>query len=395
MSYAASATNTTGWAVIERRSLAVAGLGTIACGAAAVFSWPHFLRAYLVAWNFWAGVSLGAFALLMIQYITGGAWGILLRRFLEAAAGNLLLLALLFLILLPGLPVLYEWARPEAVAASPLLQHKSAYLNPHAFLIRAAIYFVSLISIAWLLNAWSRRQDGGQRTISLSDRCRTISGPGLVVYGATVTLASIDWVMSLEPSWYSSIFPPLFAVGQILSAFAFSIAAFLIAAGYPPLESAVRPEQRRDMGNLLLAFVMIWAYLSFSQFMIIWSEDLPEETSWYMNRIHGGWQWIALGLVLLQFAVPFLLLLSREAKMNAKSLTCIAVLVLSMRFIDLVWWIEAAFSEPVSLYFAIDVAALLAIGGIWVWLFARRLRRSPLLPVADPYLTEYLPEATT
>ena len=172
------------------------------------------------------------------------------------------------------------------------------------------------------------------------------------MYGATVTLASIDWVMSLEPSWYSSIFPPLFAAGQILSALAFSIAAFLVVAGHPPLESAVRPDQRRDMGNLLLAFVMIWAYLSFSQFMIIWSEDLPEETSWYMNRIHGGWQWIALALVLLQFALPFLLLLSREAKMNARSLTWIAVLVLAMRFVDLVWWIEAAFAEPVSLYLA-------------------------------------------
>lgn len=395
MSRAALATSTMDWAMIERRSLAVAGLGIVVCGAAAIFSWPHFLRAYLVAWNFWAGVSLGALALLMIQYITGGAWGLLLRRFLEAAAGNVLLLALLFLVVLPGLPVLYEWARPEAAAASPVLKHKSPYLNPDAFLIRAAIYFVSWASIAWLLNSWSRRQDRGRRTVFLSERCRAISGPGLVVYGATVTLASIDWVMSLEPSWYSSIFPPLFAAGQILSALAFSIAALLIVANYPPLERAVRSDQRRDMGNLLLAFVMIWAYLSFSQFMIIWSEDLPEETFWYMNRIHGGWQWIAIALVLLQFTVPFLLLLSREAKMNARSLTWIAVLVLSMRFIDLVWWVEAAFAEPVSLYLLVDVAALFAIGGIWIWLFARRLRRSPLLPVADPYLTEYLPEAAT
>ncbi len=305
------------------------------------------------------------------------------------------MLAVLFLVLLPGLPALYEWARPEAVAASAVLQHKSPYLNPHAFLIRAAIYFASWASIAWLLNSWSRRQDRGQRTIFLSERCRTISGPGLVVYGATVTLASIDWVMSLEPSWYSSIFPPLFAAGQILSGLAFAIAALLVAAGQRPLESVVLPDQRRDMGNLLLAFVMIWAYLSFSQFMIIWSEDLPEETPWYLNRLRGGWQWIALALVLMQFAVPFLLLLWREAKMNARSLTWIAALVLAMRFIDIVWWVEAAYGEPVSMYSLADVAALLAIGGIWIWLFARRLRRSPLLPVADPFLTEYLPEVAT
>jgi len=149
------------------------------------------------------------------------------------------------------------------------------------------------------------------------------------------------------------------------------------------------------LGNLLLAFVMMWAYLSFSQFMIIWSEDLPEETTWYLNRTRGGWQWIALALVVLQFTLPFLLLLSRDAKMNPRSLTRIAALVLVMRFIDMVWWVEAAYAEPVSLYLMIDVAALLAIGGIWMWFFARRLGRSPLLPVADPYLTEYLPEVAT
>jgi hypothetical protein len=395
MRRAALATSTMDWVMIERRALAVGGVGVLVCGATAMLSWPHFLRAYLVAWNFWAGVSLGALALLMIQYITGGAWGLLLRRFLEAAAGNILLLGLLFLVMLPGLAALYEWARPEAVAASAVLQHKSPYLNPHAFLIRAAIYFVSWVAIAWLLNSWSRRQDRGQRTIFLSERCRTISGPGLVVYGATVTLASIDWVMSLEPSWYSSMFPPLFAAGQILSGLAFSITALLVVTNCSPLEGTILPDQRRDMGNLLLAFVMIWAYLSFSQFMIIWSEDLPEEIPWYLNRIRGGWQWVALALVVLQFAVPFLLLLSREAKMNARSLVWIAALVLVMRFVDMVWWVEAAYAEPVSLYLLVDVAALLAIGGIWIWFFARRLRRSPLLPVADPFLTEYLPEAAT
>jgi hypothetical protein len=393
MTRSAFAASTMDWARIERRALVVGAAGALVCVATAVFSWPHFLRAYLVAWNFWAGVSLGSLALLMIQYITGGAWGLLLRRFLEAAAGNILLLGLLFLVMLPGLPMLYEWARPKAIAASAVLQHKSPYLNPHAFWMRAAIYFALWVLIAWLLNSWSRKQDRGQRTIYLSDRCRAISGPGLVIYGGTVTLASIDWVMSLEPSWYSSIFPPLFAAGQILSALAFSIAALLVVASYPPLDRNVLPDQRRDLGNLLLAFVMIWAYLSFSQFMIIWSEDLPEEIPWYLNRIRGGWQWIALALVLLQFALPFLLLLVREAKMNARSLTRIAVLVLAMRFIDMVWWVEAAYGEPVSLYLLVDVAALVAIGGIWIWFFARRLQRSSLLPIADPFFTEYLPEA--
>jgi hypothetical protein len=388
-------TVTTNWATIERSALRVGAAGIVVCGVGAILNWQHFLRAYLVAWNFWAGVSLGALALLMIQYLTGGAWGLLLRRFLEAAAGNLLLLALLFLVLLPGLPALYVWARPEAVEASAVLQHKSAYLNPNAFLMRAAIYFVCWTSIAWLLISWSRRQDRDPRTVYLSERCRTASGPGLVVYGATITLASIDLVMSLEPSWYSSIFPPLYAAGQILSALAFAIAALLLMVGDPSLERTLHPNQRRDLGNLLLAFVMMWAYLSFSQFMIIWSENLPEEISWYVNRIHGGWQWIALALVLLQFTVPFLLLLSRDAKMNVRSLSSIAALVLAMRFIDVVWWVEAAYAEPVSLYVLMDLAALLGVGGIWMWFFARQLRQSPLIPLADPYLAEYLPELAT
>jgi hypothetical protein len=201
--------------------------------------------------------------------------------------------------------------------------------------------------------------------------------------------------MSLEPAWYSSIFPPLFAVGQILSALAFSIVVLLFVANEASLVGVVRPTQRRDLGNLLLAFVMVWAYLAFSQYMIIWSENLAEEIPWYLNRTRGGWQWVALALVVLQFGLPFLLLLSRDAKTNAPSLARIAALVLAMRFIDVVWWVEGSFAEPVSFYLIFDVAALLAIGGIWIWLFARRLQRSPLLPVADPYLLEYLPEATT
>ncbi len=388
-------TTRTDWTTVERRALIAAAAGTIVCGAAAVLSWPHFLRAYLVAWNFWAAISLGSLALLMIQYLTGGAWGLLLRRSLEAAAGNILVLGLLLIILLPGLPSLYLWASPDAVAASPVLQHKSAYLNPTAFWMRNAIYFASWAALAWALSSWSRRQDRGQRTIFLSERCQRISGPGLVIYGATITLAAIDWIMSLEPSWYSSIFPPLFAVGQILSALAFAIVALLFVADESSLEGAVLPSRRRDLGNLLLAFVMVWAYFSFSQYMIIWSENLPEEIPWYLNRTRAGWQWVALVLVVLQFGLPFLLLLSREAKANSRSLARIAALILSMRFIDIVWWVEGAFAEPVSLYLLVDVAALLAIGGVWVWLFVRRLQRTPLLPVADPYLGEYLPGATT
>src|SRR4051812_33007093 len=215
MNSAASTTSHADWAKIQSRALVVAGGGIVVCALGALLSWQHFERAYLVAWNFWAGISLGSLALLLIQYLTGGAWGLLLRRFLEAAAVNILLLAVLFLIIAAGLPTLYEWARPDAVAQSAALQQKSAYLNPQAFYIRAAIYFVLWTALSWLLRSWSLRQDRIGPSLPLADRCATIAGPGLVIYGITVTFAAIDWAMSLEPLWYSSIFPPLYAAGQI------------------------------------------------------------------------------------------------------------------------------------------------------------------------------------
>src|SRR4051812_39758288 len=298
------------WTAIQRRALLVCLAGVICCVIGALLNWQHFLRSWLVAWTFWNGISLGSLVLLMIQYITGGAWGLLLRRIFEAAASNVALMAILFLVLLADLPVVYEWANPAAVAESPVLQHKQAYLNQHAFMMRAAIYLVLWVMLAWLVKAWSQKQDRIASDGSLGDRCRTLSGPGLVIYGITVTFASIDWIMSLEPEWYSTIFPPLYATGQLLSALAFSIAVFMLLADRPPFVRVLTTQRRRDLGNLLLAFIMLWAYLSFSQFMIIWSENLPEETSWYMRRLRGGWQYLALLLILFQFALPFLLLLA-------------------------------------------------------------------------------------
>jgi Ni/Fe-hydrogenase subunit HybB-like protein len=216
-----------------------------------------------------------------------------------------------------------------------------------------------------------------------------------VIYGITATFAAIDWVMSLQPLWYSTIFPPLYAATQILSGLAFSIAALLWLADRAPLTRTILPEERRDLGNLLLAFVMVWAYMSFSQYLIIWSENLPEETTWYFNRLRLGWEWVALALILLQFAVPFLLLLARKNKEKAASLVRISLLVAVMCVVNMYWWIEAAYPDPVGFYWLLDLAAVAAIGGIWTWCFIRQLGRASLLPTGDPYLPDYLPEVTT
>jgi hypothetical protein len=288
---------------------------------------------------------------------------------------------LLFVPLLLGLlgtpPLLYEWVGSK----DPDLLEKSWYLNVPFFIGRAAGYFIIWIVIAFLLYAWSAAQDRG----SFNDRrFRQLSGPGLVLYGGTITFASVDWVMSLEPRWYSTIYPVIFAVGQILEAMAFSIIVLVYISFQPPFEKLLGPTQRRDLGNLLLAFVMMWAYLSFSQFLLIWSENLPEEIPWYLKRTRGGWLWLALLLVVFQFSLPFLLLLSREIKQDPRRLAAVALLVLVMRYLDVFWWIEPAFSDGVSFYVLVDLAALVGLGGIWIWHFLNLLGKRPLLPLHEP-----------
>jgi hypothetical protein len=375
------------WERIRQRALVAGLIGLGLCVLAAIVSPSHALRGYLVAFNFWLGIALGCLVLLMLQHLTGGIWGLVLRRIFESGARTLGLLTLLFLPLLFGLlgkpPLLYEWVG----SADPELLEKSWYLNVPFFLGRAAGYFIIWIVVASLLYAWSVAQDRG----SLNDRrFRLLSGPGLVLYGGTITFASVDWVMSLEPRWYSTIYPVIFAVGQILEAMAFSIIVLIAIGSQPPFEKLLAPTRRRDLGNLLLTFVMMWAYLSFSQFLLIWSENLPEEIPWYLNRTRGGWLWLALLLVVFQFSLPFLLLLSREIKQDPRRLAAVALLILIMRYLDVFWWIEPAFADGVHFYVLVDLAAMVGLGGIWIWHFLNQLGRLPLLPLHEPALVEGL-----
>jgi hypothetical protein len=375
------------WERIRQRALMIGLIGLVLCLLAALVSPSHALRAYLVAFIFWLGIALGCLVLLMLQHLTGGIWGLVLRRIFESGARTLGLLTLLFLPLLLGLlgtpPLLYEWVGSQ----DPEMLEKTWYLNAPFFLGRAAGYFIIWIVIAFFLYAWSVAQDEG----NFNDRrFRLLSGPGLVLYGSTITFASVDWVMSLEPRWYSTIYPVIFAVGQILEAMAFSIVVLVCISSQPPFAKLLSPSRRRDLGNLLLAFVMMWAYLSFSQFLLIWSANLPEEIPWYLNRTRGGWQWLAWLLVAFQFSLPFLLLLSREIKEDPRRLAAVASLILVMRYLDVFWWIEPAFSDPVRLYVLVDLAALVGLGGIWIWYFLHQLVKLPLLPLHDPALMEGL-----
>jgi hypothetical protein len=351
----------------------------------------QFFRSYLVAFMFWLSIALGSLALLMLQHLTGGAWGLVIRRHLEAATRTIPMLTVAFVPILFALRPLYLWARPEAVAADRALQMKALYLNVPFFIGRAAIYLLVWNVLAHLLNRWSAEQDeGGPRPIGSERRFRQLAAPGLLGYGLTITFASIDWVMSLEPHWFSTIFGVVFMGGQALSAMAFAIAVLALTAQRRPLSEVVGPGHFHDLGKLLFAFIMLWAYFSFSQFLIIWSGNLPEEIPWYLERLRGGWGAVAALVLVGHFLLPFLLLLSRDLKRNPRILGNVAAGLLVMRLLDLLWMIAPrAGRHGVPIHW-LDVALPVGLGAIWLALFARELTGRALLPVNDPYFEEAL-----
>ena len=376
---------------LQRPALQLGIVALALCAVGWAFSPENFFRAYLTAYLFWCGIALGSMAILMLQHITGGTWGWLIRRVLESATRTLPLLLALFVPLLFGLSYLYEWADPHHVALDPLLQHKRAYLNVPFFLARAAVYFATWLLLQRFLNLWSAEQDASGNP-ALAHRLEYLSRGGLLLYSLTMTFASIDWVMSLEPHWFSTIYGILFIGGQVLSAFAFVIPVLALLAARPPLSGVVSAEQFHDLGKLLLAFVMLWSYFAFSQFIIIWSGNLPEETPWYLNRLRGGWEWIGAAEIVLHFALPFMVLLSRDLKRDARRLAAVALLVVVMRFVDLFWLISPAFSPRTFAVHWLDPVTLIGVGGVWLATFVGQLRSRPLIPLRDP---EFPLEAST
>jgi hypothetical protein len=376
---------------LQRGALIVGGAaGAVSVlGAFAFAGAEQFYRSYLAGFMLWLGVALGSLAILMLQHLTGGAWGMVIRRHLEAATRTLPFLAAAFLPILGALPVLYVWARPDVVAADPILQAKRLYLNVPFFIARAVIYFAIWNALAYVLNLWSQEQDaGGPRPIGSERKFRQLSAPGLMAYGLTITFASVDWVMSLDPHWFSTIFGVLSMGGQGLAGLAFAIVALAVTARHQPLSEVVDPSHFHDLGKLLLAFVMLWAYFAFSQFLIIWSGNLPEEIPWFIERLHGGWGVVAVVILAGHFIVPFLVLLSREVKRNRGTIALVAGALIVMRLIDLVWMIAPRPGHRGFPIHWMDVTLPVALGGIWIALFARELTKRRLLAVNDPYFEE-------
>ncbi len=347
----------------------------------------QFFRSYLMGYLFWFGIALGSLPLVMLHHLTGGAWGLAIRRVLEAGMRTLPFMVLLFVPIVLGMHSIYSWTHPDVVAADEVLRHKAPYLNRTFWIARAVVYFAIWIGIASRLTGWSREQD---RTgdVGLARRMQILSGPGVVFYFLAVTFAAVDWVMAIDAHWYSTIFGPLVAIGQVLNAFSFAILLLALLSGSAPFLGVIRPDVFQDLGKLLLAFVMVWAYFSFSQYLIIWAGNLPEEIRWYLGHSKGGWLALGLFILVFQFFVPFFLLLSRDLKRDMRRLAGVALLVMVMRFIDLFWTVAPLFHpERLSVHW-LDVAAPAGIGGIWLWMFLRELRSQPLLPLHDPYMQE-------
>lgn len=380
------------WSALNRwqqRTLLAAGVGVLLCLLGIVINPAQFFRSYLFAYLFWLNLALGCMAVAMTHSLTAGHWGLVMRRPLEAGMLTLPLLALLFLPLCFGLRYVYQWADPAAVAADELLQHKAPYLNIPFFLVRALGYFVIWSVLAYLMRRWALEFNRNNDPWLLR-RLQKLSGIGLALYGLTVTFAFIDWIMSLEPHWYSTIYSVMVATGGMLQAFAFIIIVVILLARRPPLADLVTPKILNDLGSLLFAFVMLWAYMAFSQFLLIWAGNLPEEIPWYLRRLAGGWVWVALAIVLFHFALPFALLLSREWKRNLRLVMGMAGLILFMRLVDTYWLVAPAFSGSGWALHWLDLATLLAVGGIWIVAYGWILARQPLLPEGDPRLAQLI-----
>ena len=373
----------------QRQLLTAGAAGAVVSLVGLWINPPQFFQSYLMAYMFVLGVALGCLALGMVHQLSGGAWGVIIRRPIGAASRTLPVLTILFLPIVFGMRHLYIWTDPALVAQDEVLRHKQLYLNTPFFLVRAAVYFAVWNALTYFLNAWSLEQDeSGDPRLAL--RMQRLSAGGLVAYGLTITFASFDWLMSLEPHWFSTIYGVLILGGQGLSGMAFLIIVLVWLSRRKPLEGIVAPAHFHDLGNLMLAFVMLWAYFAFSQYLIIWAGNLPEEIAWYLHRLQTGWRFVGLTLVVFHFAAPFCLLLSRAVKREATMIVKVAIGVLIVRVVDLFWLIAPEFHEHGVSVSWLDVVLPATLFTIWLGCFVWQLRGRAILPLHDPQFDEAL-----
>jgi hypothetical protein len=382
------------------RALIVGLVGLALCAVGFVVARDHFFRAWLISFWLFLGISLGSLAFVMIQHLTGGQWGVF-RRVFEAASRVLPFLAILGLPILLGTQSLYPWAHPDLVAKDEILHHRAVFLNTGFFVARYVVYFAIWIGFSTVLNNLSLKQDSGNARVNLT--LQRVSGAGLVAYAIAVMFAGIDWIMVLNPHWYSTLFGFLSMGGHGLEALAFTILISAYLVKQEPFFGFLKPHHFHDLGKLALAFVMLYAYFNFSQYLLTYAANLVEEIPYMVTRIHHGWQFVAIFLVVFHFTIPFLMLLNRDLKRRPHRIVWVAVWILFVRWVDILMLVSPEFAadgrnihflgeEAESHFFLhwLDLAALVAVGGLWLWMFLTQLAKRPLLPIGDPYLYESL-----
>ena len=381
----------TGVARAQMPAIVIGVLGTIAAAIGFFTDAREFFHAWLPAFVFWFLIASGALGVLMLQYVTGGEWGVLIRRPLGAAARTIPLFILFGLPIVFGLRHIYIWADPAIVHGDHLLEQKALWLNPGGWIIRSLIYIVLLSLWAWRVRILSLKFYEDRSPFTELKR-RKWSAFGLVIFVMVLTLSGVDWVMSLEPKWYSSMFGISFTVGAGLSAFAFVTFFLTLLSENDAMKGILKPMHFRDLGNLMLAFTMLWAYTNFSQFLLIWYGNIKEETPYYLKRMHGGWGVMAAILIVFHFFLPFTMLLMRNIKDRPRTIAIVTVIILVMRFID-IYWLTAPAHHAQHFYFSwITLAALFGIGGLWMAAFIWQLKGQTIIPIHETWVDEAIRE---
>ena len=342
----------------------------------------QFYQSYLLGYLFWLTLALGGLFFTLVNHLFGSEWNLVTRRINEAVMMSFELLAILFIPIILGMHHLFHWTDADAVAHDMILQAKAGYLNETFFIIRAVIYFGAWIIISRLLLKYSLKQDVESNEENIL-KLKRISAPGMVIYALTSSFASFDWIMSLNPHWYSTIYGVYIFAGSFLAILSFVIIFALYLRGKGVMKETITVEHYQDYGKLLLAFLVFWGYISFSQYFLMWYANIPEETIWYLNRWEGTWKIITMVIVIAGFFIPFLSVLTRAAKRNLSWLKLVAIWVFVMHLVDIYWLVVPTFSKTGATFSWQDIAAVFGIGGLFLWNFMRKYTSRPTIPVMD------------
>lgn len=372
-----------------KRFFGIGIVGLIATAIGYFLNHEQFFFSYLTSFTFFTSLGLGALVLLMIHHLTRSEWGVVLRRIPEVLSSNLWIWGLFFIPLFFGMHSLYHWTHADAVASDPVLQGKVPYLNTTFFIIRQFIYFAIWGYLGYKLYNSSVEQDGsgdwGIQTLQ-----RRLSGPGTVIFAITISFASFDWIMALDPHWYSTMFGVYFFAMSFQAMFAGLILLILFLRNNDILANTIRTVHIRDLSLWMFAFTVFYAYIAFSQFLLIYYANIPEETVWYLERLNGGYEYLAFFYLFGRFVIPFIVLLGKKAKTNFKVVSSMAILILAAHLVEIYWLIMPVLHHHGVHFDWMTITAFIGLGGFFLGLFFHRFKKQKMVPVNDPKLSQSL-----